>query len=130
MGLKRVLIIDDSVDFRTSVKDYLKMHNLGLEIFEASTAEMGVAKASCIRPDIVLMDISLPNVNGLEATKHIKIDNPECDVIILTMFEVEVFRQAAKRIHAADFIGKSEIYDRLVPSIKKCLETKNGKNKK
>lgn len=123
MELKRLLIVDDSDDFRVMLKDYLKKHNLGLEIFEASTGEMGVAKAACVRPHIVLMDINLPHVSGLEATKHIKTDNPDCDVIILTMFEVGVFKEAAQRIKVTDFIGKSEIDERLVPSIRKCLET-------
>ena len=124
---KKVLIIDDHADFRAMVKDYLNRDELDLEIFEASTAEMGVAKASFVKPDIVLMDISLPSANGLEATKHIKEDAPNSDIIILTMFDVEVFKQAAQKIKATAFIGKSEIYERLLPVIKECLKMKNTK---
>ncbi len=120
----RILIIDDHADFRAMVKDYLNRDGLDLEIFEASTAEMGVTKASFVKPDIVLMDINLPNANGLAATRHIKEDFPNCDVIILTMLEVEAFKQAAQKIKATAFIGKSEIYERLLPAIKKCLEKK------
>ena len=115
-------MIDDSFEFRATVKDYLKMHKLDLEIFEASTGEMGVAKASCVNPDIVLMDISLPHTNGLEVTRHIKMDHPDCDVIILTMFEVQAFKEAAKRNYATDFIAKSDMYERLLPTIERCLE--------
>ena len=121
---KKILIIDDHADFRAMVKDYLNRDGLNLEIFEASTAEMGVMKASCVKPDIVLMDINLPNINGLAATKHIKEDVPGCDVIILTMFEVGAFKEAAKKVKAAAFIGKSEIYDQLLPAVKKCLADK------
>lgn len=127
MKIKKVLIVDDSDDFRAMLKGYLARHNLGLEIFEASTGEMGVAKASCVRPDVVLMDINLPHSSGLEASQHIKLDNPDCHVIILTMFEVKVFKEAAQKIQAADFIGKSEIDERLIPAIKKCLGISNGK---
>ncbi len=119
----KILIIDDSDDFRAQVKDYLKMHNLDVATFEANTAEMGVAKASCVRPDIVLMDIHLPHGNGLAATKHIKEENPDCDVIVLTMLDVEAFRQAARNVAVTDFIGKSEIYERLLPAIERCLKT-------
>jgi len=120
--VKKILIIDDNDNFRGMIKDYLKNHQLKVEIFEANTAEMGVAKASCVKPDVVLMDISLPHANGLQATRHIKEDNPQCQVIILTMFDVEVFKQAAEKIQARDFIGKSEIYDRLLPVVKECLD--------
>ena len=124
MGLKKILIVDDHDDFRAMLKDYLKRNNLGIEIFEASTGEMGVAKAACIRPDIVLMDINLPHSSGFEAAKQIKGDHPNCDVIILTMFEVKGFKEAAKKIEATDFIGKSEIDECLVPVIKRCLAEK------
>lgn len=123
MGLKKLLIVDDSNEFRAMLKEYLKKHNLGLEIFEASTGEMGIAKAACIRPDIVLMDISLPRASGITATRHIKGDNPDCKVIILTMFEVAAFKEVAMGINATAFIGKSQIEEKLIPAIKKCLET-------
>ena len=127
MGPKKILIVDDHDDFRAMLKEYLKKNNLELEIFEASTGEMGVAKAACIRPDIVLMDINLPHASGLVASKHIKDDHPDCDVIILTMFEVKVFKEAAGKVQATDFIGKSEIDERLVPAIKRCLAEKKGR---
>ena len=120
----RILIVDDHDDFRTLIKDYLNSQGLNLEIFEASTGEMGVTKASCVKPDIVLMDVSLPNANGILAAKHIKEDNPNCDVIILTVFEVKAFKRNAQEIKVRDFIGKNEVYDRLIPVIKRCLKEK------
>lgn len=131
MRQRKILIIDDSDEFRSMLKGYLRRHNLGAEIFEASTGEMGVAKAACIRPDIVLMDVSLPKLNGLEATQQIKLDSPDCHVIILTMFAVQKFKEEARRIKADDFIGKSEIDEQLVPAIQKCFELQNnGRNGK
>ena len=123
----KILIVDNHQEFRGIVKDYLLKQNLGMEIFEASTGEMGVAKASCIKPDIVLMDINLPHTNGIVAAKHIMEEHPDCDVIILTMFEVKAFKQVSNKIKARDFIGKSEVYEKLVPVIKKCLKRKGEK---
>ena len=122
---KRILIVEDHDDFRAIVRGYLNQHKLDLEIFEASTGEMGVIKASCVKPDIVLMDINLPRANGLEVAKQIREDHPRCDIIFLTMFEVEIFKKAAEKIKARAFIGKNEVYERLLPIIKKCLENKN-----
>lgn len=119
---KRLLIVEDHEDFRGLVKDYLNRNKLGLEIYEASTGEMGVTKASCIKPDIVLMDINLPHANGLAVAKNIREDHPDCDIIFLTIFGVEVFKKAAERIKARAFICKNEVYEQLLPVIKKCLE--------
>lgn len=118
---KRVLLIDDHDDFRAILRDYLNKQNLDLVIFEANSGEMGVIKASCVKPDIVLMDISFPNENGLEAARQIKKDRPRCDIIILTLFDVEAFKKVAEKIKVRSFIGKNEVYKKLLPVIKKCL---------
>ena len=127
---KRILIVEDHDDFRVMVKEYLNRHKLDLEIFEASTGEMGVTKASCVKPDIVLMDINLPRANGLEVAKHIKDDHPDCDIVFLTMFDVALFKKAAEKIKARAFIGKNEVYEQLLPVIKECLGNRKIKSKK
>ena len=127
---KRILIIEDHDDFRAMLRSYLNRHKLDLEIFEASTGEMGVTKASCVRPDIVLMDINLPRTNGLEAAKQIKEDHFDCDIIFLTVFDVSVFKKAAEKLKARAFIGKNEVYEQLLPIIKECLDDKEVSRKK
>ena len=118
---KKVLLVDDHDDFRTTIKDYLMGQRLDLEIFEANSAERGVHKASCVKPDIVLMDISLPNENGLDAARKIKEDQPHCDIIILTLFDVAIFKKEASRIKVRGFIGKNDVFEKLLPVIKECL---------
>ncbi len=126
---ERILIVDDHEDFRVSVRNFLKKSSPSLEIYEASTGEMGVTKANLIKPHIVLMDLNLPGENGFDASLQIKEDNPDCDVIILTMFEIESFKKLAHQSHAKEFIGKSEVHERLIPSIQRLLARRNGKKK-
>ena len=118
---KKVLLVDDHDDFRTAVKSYLNGHDLGLEIFEANSGEAGVIRASCVKPDIVIMDISLPNEHGLAAAGQIIEDHPHCKVIILTLFDVDIFKKAAEKIKVKAFIGKNDVYEKLLPVIKACL---------
>jgi len=125
----KILIVDDHQEFRTAVREYLNNEKIGLEVFEASTSEMAVTKASGLKPEIVIMDINLPNGNGLDAAKHIKEDCPDCDVIILTMFDIKPFKQIAHKIKIKYFVGKNEILEKLVPVIKKCMKCKEKKEK-
>ena len=126
----RILIVDDHDDFRKVVKEHLEKNHLDLEIYEASSAEMAIVKAACVNPDIVLLDIRLPGVNGFVGLKEIKRDHPDCDVIILSMFEVESFRKMTQESAATDFVGKSEVFEQLIPAIKRCLKNHNGKKRK
>lgn len=121
-----VLIVDDHNDFRKIVREYLEKSYPELEIFEAFTAEMAVTKAACIKPELVVMDVNLPGENGFGASRQIKEDNPNCKVIVLTMFETESFRKLAKESLADDFIGKSEVYKNLIPAVNRCF---NGQKK-
>lgn len=118
---KRLLIVDDNQEFRTMLKSYLVSQKLPFEIYEANSAEMAVTKASFIKPHVILMDINLPQANGLVAAREILTELPETKLIILTMFEIDVFKKAALDVKAVDFIAKSEIYERLMPALNKCL---------
>ena len=69
---KRVLVIEDQEDNRRIVRDLLA--SAGFETIEAVTGEEGVASAMAHRPDLILMDIDLPGLNGYEATRRIKGD--------------------------------------------------------
>ena len=118
---KKVLLVDEHDDFRKTVKNYLKGHHLDLEIFEANSAKMGVLRASFVKPDIVIMDIGLPNHIGLETARQIIEDLPQCDIIILTLFDVEIFKKAAEKIKVRAYIGKNDVFEELLPAIKECM---------
>lgn len=125
----KILIVEDNTDFRSAIKQHIQRQKWDAEIYEAYTAEMGVTKAACIKADVVLMDLNLPGENGFNACRQIKEDNPQCAVIILTMFEIESFKKLANESLAADFVGKSEVHERLVPAIQRCLQGREGKKK-
>ncbi len=118
----KILLIEDNDDFRNAVKGYLNEQILDIEIFEACTGEMGVTKASLVKPDIAIVDLNLPHANGFEVIKMLKEDHPNCFLIVLTMLEVEQFKQLAKELNVVDFVGKSELFDRLVPVVNKYVE--------
>ncbi len=120
----KILIIEDHDDFRKTVRTHLESQDLDFEIQEAASGELGVSLALRERPHIILMDIRLPGINGIDAASKIKIHIPESEIIILTMFETEAFKEVFQSDHVTAYVGKSELYEKLVPIMKKILDVK------
>jgi two-component system, NarL family, invasion response regulator UvrY len=102
----RVLIVDDQEAFRSAARLVVELA-AGFEIAgEADTGEDGVAMATEIRPDLVLMDMNLPGIDGLEATRQIMTALPETRVIALSTYDE--FSERAIAAGAVAFISKSD----------------------
>jgi two-component system, cell cycle response regulator len=115
-----VLIVDDAPDTIEIIQTLLRYE--GYEVITASTGEEGVKKAAELKPDVVLMDINLPGIDGNEALRRIRTGNPLESVIMLTAFAtVENAIQALKE-GASDFIKKPFENDHLIHIVNQCVE--------
>ncbi len=104
----RVLVVDDQPLIRQAVADILAVHDDLDVIGTAADGREAIAEASRLRPDVVLMDIRMPDVDGIRATEVICAD-PESGgmrVLVLTTFEEEEYVVSALRAGASGFIGK------------------------
>jgi len=120
----KILIIDDNKEFRDVLGLFVEKQVRGVRIREAGTGEEGVAMALKERPRIALIDIQLPQMDGIEAASQIKRRLPGCDIITMSMFANES-RQSVKQGVLA-FIGKDELDSKLIPLLNKILETGGG----
>ena len=104
----RVVIVDDQLPFREAVRMVVEMTD-GFEVVgEAGNGEEGVALARGLRPDLVLMDVQMPGIDGLEATRRIKeLDDPP-HVVVMSTHESGDYRETALHAGAHAFIPKSE----------------------
>ena len=87
MTVIRVLIADDHPLFRDGVRALLNSIPETEVVGEAGSGEEVVAQAAVLQPDVILMDIQMPGLNGVEATRQILQTDPHIGIIILTMFE-------------------------------------------
>ncbi len=107
MSKIRVLIADDHMDFRRVVHEFLERLPNVQVVGEASDGDEAVRQVEALTPDVVLMDIAMPNTSGLEATRIIKRRWPNMRVLIATMHDNPIYRLEAEEAKADRFILKS-----------------------
>jgi DNA-binding NarL/FixJ family response regulator len=104
----RVLIVDDQEPFRSAARMVVEMSD-GFEVAgEAESGEHGVELAAQLQPDLVLMDVYLPGIDGLEATRRITAVDAAPRVLVMSTHESEEFAEAAIGAGAIAFIAKSQ----------------------
>ena len=108
-GLVRVIIVDDQKPFRMAARDVVEVTG-GFEVVgEAESGEESVELAERLRPDLVLMDLNLPGIDGLEATRRIHAAGEKHIVVLMvSTYEADEFAPRAKEAGAAAYISKSE----------------------
>src|SRR2546430_3268188 len=99
MGSLCILIVDDYETVRGGVRSLLSSRRDWVVCGEAEDGLEAVEKAKSLRPDVVLMDISMPRMNGVEATRIIRREVPESKVIIVSQNDPAVFFFSSRRRH-------------------------------
>ncbi|MGD8753730.1 MAG: response regulator transcription factor [Anaerolineales bacterium] len=118
MNPVRILIVDDHTLFREGVRAILKAVSDFEIVGEAATGEEAIDKVSTLKPDIILMDIQMPDINGVEATIKILKEHPEMGIIILTMLEDDDSLFSALRAGARGYVLKGADKAEMVKSIR------------
>ncbi|RAG82543.1 DNA-binding response regulator [Streptacidiphilus pinicola] len=115
--MPRVLIADDQELIRTGFR--LILTSRGIEVVgEAADGVEAVAAARRLRPDVVLMDIRMPNLDGLEATRRVLAADPACRVLILTTFDLDRYVYAALAAGASGFLLKDVTATHLAAAVR------------
>ena len=120
----RVLLVDDQGLFREALATLLGLHSQLEIVGEAGDGEVGVALAQTLRPDVVLMDLRMPGMSGVEATRRLRGLVPETRVLVLTTFEDDDEVLAAIEAGAAGYMLKASPAEKLVEAI--CTVMRGG----
>ena len=116
-----ILIIDDHAWMCRTLHRFFDIEFPEATVLQASDAETGIIMVEKELPDVVVMDLQLPGVNGLQATRLLKVIFPDLPVIILTNYAEGVHRQAAEAAGADGFATKNFIPTQLVPAIRRFI---------
>jgi two-component system invasion response regulator UvrY len=118
----RVLLVDDHAIVRTGYRVLLGDDEALDIIAEAETGEGAYQAFVDLAPDIVIMDLSLPGMGGLEATRRIVARNPDARVLVFSMHEESAFVQQALRAGARGYITKSSAPDTLLTALRHVMD--------
>ena len=113
----RVLIADDQTLFRTGLARLLDEDSRVEVVGQAADGAEAVALALKLKPDVILMDLKMPNVDGIEATRQLVAADPAVNVLILTTFEADNYVIQALKAGARGYVLKDSLASAIVSSI-------------
>jgi PAS domain S-box-containing protein len=126
MGSLRILIVDDHETVRRGVRILLSSRRDWVVCGEAGDGFEAVEKAKSLRPDVVLMDISMPGMNGVEATKIIRREVPESKVIIVSQNDLTVVSSQIAEIDPIGYVNKADLARDLLPAVESLIADRSG----
>ena len=127
MSQAKILLVDDDARVRRIISSMLARHS-GWEICgEAADGQQSVDLALATHPDVVLMDVSMPGMNGLDATRILRREIPRIDVILVSQNDPKIISRQAAEVGARAYCSKSDLSRNLVPIIERALEDRRSK---
>ena len=104
----RVLIVDDQETFRSAARLVVELADGFAVAGEAPSGEAAITMVAELHPEVVLMDIKMPGLDGIEATRRVVRDHPGVRVLVLSTYEANEFEQLALDAGAIAFVSKSD----------------------
>ena len=118
--MSKILLVDDAAFMRMMVKDTLTKNGY-TDLYEAADGIQAIAQYNEVKPDLVIMDITMPNMDGLEALKEIRKQDPNANVVMCSAMGQEAMVIDAIKSGAKDFIVKPFKPDRILKTVSTLL---------
>jgi two-component system nitrate/nitrite response regulator NarL len=117
----RVLLVDDHEGIRKAVRSLLETHPRFEIIGEAVDGRQGIDKAAKLKPDVVVLNVNMPVLNGIEAARVIKSDSPQSAIVILSSHADKHLVEIAKEVGAKACVAKTRIGAPLIQAIEEAI---------
>ena len=117
-----IMIVDDHVNLRRLLHEWLSDELPGCSFVEMRTANEALTYCRQESPHVIIMDIDMPGINGIDATSRVKSILPDTKVVILTVHDNGLYKEAAMKAGATAFVNKRRLYDDLVPVLSDIVD--------
>ena len=118
-----ILLADDFAPWRSELRSFLECKTEWKIVFEACDGLEAVQKTVELHPDVVLLDINMPGLNGIEAASRIHQLSPDCKIVILSQNADEDLMTAAFQAGALAYVLKAEMATELIPALQAAMRT-------
>ena len=129
MASLRILIVDDHETILRGVRSLLASRTDWLVCGEARDGVEAVEKVKSMRPDLVLMDISMPRMDGVQATRIIRREFPESQVVIVSQNDPKLVARQVAEVDASGYVAKSDLPHQLLPTLDRVLAQRNERKR-
>jgi two-component system, OmpR family, KDP operon response regulator KdpE len=119
MSLRKILVVDDSISIRTFLQ--ITLSGMGYRVLEAASAETGLEAARSQQPDAIVLDLGLPDRDGLDLLPDLKKELPDTPVVILTVRNESNYQQLATERGAAKYMTKPFQVEDLLEEIERLV---------
>ena len=116
----QVLIADDHEIMRRGIRSVLESRD-DIEVYEAENGKEAIAKTHQLRPHLVILDVSMPVLDGFSAAREIKKAFPQIPILIFSLDRTEAFTKVAKKIGVNGYISKNDVGETLLKAIDAAL---------
>ncbi len=119
-----IVLIDDHQMFREGIRHLLEKRKDIVTLGEAGDGRSAVRMAKKLKPQVVIMDVSMPDLNGIEATRQILMDNPEIRIVALSMHSDRLFVLKMLKAGASGYVLKDSVFDELILALNTVMRGK------
>jgi DNA-binding NarL/FixJ family response regulator len=116
------MLVDDSAILLRRIADFLEQYDEPVVIGTATNGEEALAQAEELRPQVILIDLRMPVLSGLEAIPHLRAMLPEAGIIAMFLLDIDQYRQAALAAGADEFLVKKALVTDLLPAIGRVVQ--------
>ena len=122
-----VVVVDDALDYRETVRFLvMSMGDAVTLVGEAADGEEGLALVLRERPDLVISDLVMPRLNGVELTRRIRRELPQTKIILMSSYTEDAYQHMASDSGADVFVNKGVLFQALVPAIRDLIRQISG----